>query len=114
MTAGARPRTTSVNPKRAPRTATGGESLADVAHLVLDNHVPPGDAVVPFYDGRLRAASVSTVAGAFIWNALIAETIAVLEGEGFPATVYISSNMSGADEHNSALVSRYRAKVRHL
>jgi uncharacterized phosphosugar-binding protein len=99
---------------QAPRTATSGESLANVAHLVLDNHVPPGDAVVPFYDDRLRAASVSTVAGAFIWNALVAETITVLEGEGFPAPVYISSNMPGADEHNSALISRYRAKVRHL
>jgi uncharacterized phosphosugar-binding protein len=100
--------------EQAPRTAPGGESLVEVADVVIDNHVPPGDAVVPFYDDMVRAASVSTVSGAFIWNALVAETVSLLEKEGIRAPVYVSSNMPGAKDHNEALVRRYRTRVRHL
>jgi uncharacterized phosphosugar-binding protein len=99
---------------QAPRTASGGESLAEVADVVIDNHVPPGDAVVPFYDDAIRAASVSTVSGAFIWNALVAEVVSILEKEGIRAPVYVSSNMPGAKDHNESLVRRYRTRVRHL
>jgi uncharacterized phosphosugar-binding protein len=100
--------------EQAPRTAPGGASLTEVADVVIDNHVPPGDAVVPFYDDVVRAASVSTVSGAFIWNALVAEVVATLEREGIRAPVYVSSNMPGARDHNEALVRRYRTRVRHL
>jgi uncharacterized phosphosugar-binding protein len=99
---------------QAPRTASGGESLAEVADVVIDNHVPPGDAVVPFYDDAVRAASVSTVSGAFIWNALVAEVVSILEREGIRAPVYVSSNMPGAKDANEGLVRRYRTRVRHL
>ena len=99
---------------QAPRTASGGESLAEVADVVIDNHVPPGDAVVGFYDDAVRAASVSTVSGAFIWNALVAEVVSILEKEGIRAPVYVSSNMPGAKDNNEALVRRYRTRVRHL
>jgi uncharacterized phosphosugar-binding protein len=100
--------------RQAPRTAAGGQSLVDVVDVVIDNHVPPGDAVVPFYDDAIRAASVSTVAGAFIWNALVAEIVSILEREGTRAPIYISSNMPGAKENNEELVRRYRTRVRHL
>lgn len=100
--------------RQAPRTAPGGQSLVDVVDVVIDNHVPPGDAVVPFYDDAIRAASVSTVAGAFIWNAVVAEIISTLEAKGVSAPIYISSNMPGAKEHNAELVRRYRTRVRHL
>jgi uncharacterized phosphosugar-binding protein len=99
---------------QAPRSAGGGESLAEVAHVVIDNHVPPGDAVVPFYDDAVRAASVSTVCGAFVWNALVAEVVSILEREGIRAPVYVSSNMPGAKDANEELVRRYRTRVRHL
>ena len=99
---------------QAPVTSKNGETLAQVADLVIDNHVPPGDAVVAFYGDEMRAASVSTVAGAFIWNALVAETVGQLEAAGAEAPVYISSNMPGAKEHNLELTRRYRQRVRHL
>lgn len=99
---------------QAPRTASGGESLAEVADVVIDNHVPPGDAVVDFYADAVRAASVSTVSGAFIWNALVAEVVSLLEKGGIRAPVYVSSNMPGAKDNNEALVRRYRTRVRHL
>jgi uncharacterized phosphosugar-binding protein len=100
--------------KQAPKTSTTRQTLADVADYVIDNHIPPGDAVVLFFNDTLRAAAVSNVAGAFIWNALVAETVALLETKGITAPVYISSNMLGAKAHNQALLERYRRRVRHL
>lgn len=100
--------------KQAPVTSKTGQTLADVADYVIDNHGPPGDAVVPFYGDTLRAAAVSNVAGAFIWNALVAETVALLEAKNVKAPVYISSNMPGSKEHNAALVKKYRPRIRHL
>jgi uncharacterized phosphosugar-binding protein len=100
--------------KQAPKTSASKQTLADVADYVLDNHIPPGDAVVPFYNDTLRAAAVSNVAGAFIWNALVAETVALLEAKGLEAPVYISSNMPGSKAHNEALIAKYRRRIRHL
>jgi uncharacterized phosphosugar-binding protein len=100
--------------RQAPITSESGAGLLEVADYVIDNHVPPGDALIPFEQDAFRAGSASTVAGAFIWNALVAETVAILERDGADVPVYISSNMPGAKEHNRALVERYRGRVRHL
>jgi uncharacterized phosphosugar-binding protein len=100
--------------KQAPITAATKQTLADVADYVIDNRTPPGDAVVGFYNDTLRAAALSNVAGAFIWNALVAETVAILEAKGIKAPVYISSNMPGSRENNALLVEKYRHRVRHL
>lgn len=100
--------------RQAPKTAHSKQSLADIAEYVLDNHIPPGDAVVSFYQDTLRAAALSNVVGAFIWNALIAETVGLLEAKGIKAPVYISSNMPGAKANNEALIAKYRSRIRHL
>jgi uncharacterized phosphosugar-binding protein len=100
--------------KQAPITSKTGQTLADVAAYVIDNHVPPGDAVVPFYGDSVRAGALSNVVGAFIWNALVAETVAVLEAKGVTAPVYTSSNMPGAKTNNETLVNKYRHRIRHL
>ncbi len=100
--------------KQAPVTSATKQTLADVCDYLLDNHIPPGDAVVSFYNDTLRAGALSNVVGAFIWNALVAETVGVLEAKGLEAPVYISSNMPGAKEHNARLVEKYRSRIRHL
>jgi uncharacterized phosphosugar-binding protein len=100
--------------RQAPKTAASGQTLADVADYVIDNHIPPGDAVVSFFDDTLRAAALSNVVGAFIWNALVAETVGLLEAKNITAPVYISSNMPGAREHNAVLIEKYRKRIKHL
>ncbi len=44
---------------RAPLSSSDKQALPDVADIVIDNHVPAGDAVVPFRDSDFRAASIS-------------------------------------------------------
>ncbi len=97
---------------RVAEDRPGIATLAELAHVVIDNHVPPGDALVPFSAGA--AASASTVAGAFVWNAVLAQAVAELDARGATAPVYVSSNMPDAARTNAALVERFRGRVRHL
>lgn len=90
-----------------------GQTLADLADIVIDNHLPPGDALVPTEHGA-ACASGSTVVGAAIWNALVAGIVGVIEARGKRPPVYQSANLEGADENNADLVRRHRAHVRNL
>lgn len=98
----------------APVTSPTGKTLVAVCDYVIDNGVPPGDAVVSYANDTYRAASVSTVAGAYIWNTLLAQTVTILEAHGIRAPIYISSNMPGAKENNQKLIESYRHRIKHL
>lgn len=91
-----------------------GCKLADLADLVLDNHGPPGDALVEVADTGLRTGPVSTIAGAFMLNAILTEATWRLAEQGQTPPVYISSNMPDAIAHNAALVEQYRPRNPHL
>ena len=91
-----------------------GKKLAEVADIVLDNHGVPGDGLVPLGSSGLHAGPFSTVAGAFILNAVLTEAVWRMNEKGIAPPVYISANMPGAVEHNAALVEQYRTRNPHL
>jgi uncharacterized phosphosugar-binding protein len=78
-----------------------GNRLAAAVEHVLDSAVLPGDATVPV--GDVRMGPVSTVTGAVLLHALLAETEAAL-GSG---EVLVSNNIEGGDERNAALIARH-------
>ena len=94
--------------------ARGRERLAEIASIVLDNGVPAGDAVVSVGEGGLRVGPISTVVGAALLNAVIAEAAARLAAAGAAPPVYVSANVPGAAEANRKLVDRYRRQNPHL
>lgn len=95
------------------KAGPAGRKLAEVADIVIDNHGVPGDALVDV-GGGLRTGPGSTVAGAFILNAVLTEVATQLtEAEG-AAPIYISANMPGAEAHNAALIKHYRSRNPHL
>jgi len=91
-----------------------GRKLADIADIVIDNQGVPGDALVAVGAGGLRTGPGSTIAGAFILNALLTEVAWRLEAQGGAPPIYISANMPNAAAHNAALVERYRVRNPHL
>jgi len=58
---------------------------------------------------------LSTIAGAFILNAILTEAVCrmVASSDAMPP-VYVSANMPGAAQHNARLIQRYRARNPHL
>ena len=89
--------------------------LSEIADIVIDNQGPPGDALVGVGDQGIRVGPLSTVASAFILNTIMAEAVWRLSRQGNGSLpVYVSANMPGAQEHNQALVERYRKRNPHL
>ncbi len=91
-----------------------GRKLADIADIVIDNHGVPGDATVALGESGVRSGPASTVAGAFLLNAILTEVALRLAQEGGAPPVYVSANMPGAAEHNAGLIERYRPRNPHL
>lgn len=93
--------------------AKGGTRLADLADIVIDNGIEPGDAITALPGSDLRAGPASTVVGAAILNAIVVEVASALAKDGDPP-VFRSANMDGAKENNARLVARYRERNPHL
>ncbi|MFA1627278.1 SIS domain-containing protein [Rhizobium mongolense] len=93
--------------------ANGRRRLVDIADVVLDNGLPPGDAVLDLAGSGLKVGPVSTAVGATVLNAIFAEVASVLSKSG-DAPVYLSANMPGAAEVNQRLVKKYRPRNPHL
>ncbi len=75
--------------------------LDDLADVVIDNGGCPGDAAVAIDGLPTRVAPTSTVTGAAILNAMVAEAAGILVARGTPPEVYASANLDGGDEANA-------------
>jgi uncharacterized phosphosugar-binding protein len=64
--------------------------LADHATVVLDTGVPPGDVLHP--PQAPRTAAVSTILGAYLWSALLAELDRLATDWGVTLPLWTSSN----------------------
>lgn len=91
---------------------SSGKLLAEVADLVLDNHVPYGDAALDIAGVPGRVAPLSTLAGVTLLNASIARAVQLAVGRGHVPDVFTSANSEGADQAPD--LERWRRRVRRL
>lgn len=78
--------------------------LHEMAEVVIDNGGVVGDAAIEIDDFDRRVSPTSTVMGAAILNAVVAEAVQMLVERGTPPEVYTSSNVEGGDEVNAGLL----------
>ena len=88
-----------------------GRKLADLADVVLDNHAPYGDAVLPLPGGGATGA-VSTITSALLAQLVVTQAVRNLLEAGEVPPVYLSANVPEGDEHNLALEARYAGRIR--
>lgn len=96
------PRASAAAPRRASRT------LMDLADIVLDTAVPPGDATWPPEDPV--TAPVSSLATNTLWTLVLREVHQLAPD----VPRWRSANMPGNDEFNRALVERFEAQIPEL
>lgn len=94
--------------------AAGRTRLFDIADIAIDNRTVPGDAGFQAAEGQPAVGPLSTVIGAAILNALLAEAVARMARAGSDAPIYVSANMPGAKDRNATLVARYQGRNQHL
>ncbi len=89
-----------------------GKRLFEVADLVLDNACPPGDALVKLEGLPPRVAPGSTVIGALILNAIVAQAAKNLLDRGELPVVGFSGNLEEGREYNEKVLGEIRKKLR--
>lgn len=91
-----------------------GPRLHEVADIVLDNHCPPGDALVGLAPDLPPVGPGSSVVGLTLLNAVIVEALARQFGRGTRPDIYLSAGMPGATERNAELAERFGRRVPHI
>ena len=91
-----------------------GKRLCEIADTVLDNFGCVGDACVNVDGVEGKICPTSTVTGALILNAIVAQAVENCAREGFIPEHFASSNVDGGDEINNALVNKYKKELKHL
>jgi hypothetical protein len=83
-----------------PSLHSSGKHLWDVADVVLDTHVPRGDASLEVPGFGAKVGPVSTILGVALFQSALAEAARRLVAETGTAPVRISRNIGGA-AHNA-------------
>ncbi|WP_043932415.1 SIS domain-containing protein [Bacillus sp. EB01] len=94
-----------------PSRHTSGKHLFNSVDLVINNHSVPGDAILSHEQVKVPFSPTSTVIGAAILNAVLAEAIKIMAERGFVPPIFLSGNIDGADSHNNTLVERYQNRI---
>ncbi|KJL29457.1 sugar isomerase domain-containing protein [Microbacterium azadirachtae] len=88
-----------------------GKRLSEIADVVIDNLAPYGDSTLQVTD-TISAGAISSITAAFIAQLLTLGVARTLADAGEVPPMYISANIPGGDEHNSALEARYLDRLR--
>jgi uncharacterized phosphosugar-binding protein len=106
--------TSAENYASAASRHSSGKKLVDVADLTVDSRVPVGDAILSLDGLAAPVAASSTVLGAALMNAMVAQTAEELLARGQQPPVIVSMNVPGGDAHNAALTEQYRPRLQLL
>lgn len=88
-----------------------GKRLSEVADIVIDNLAPFGDSTMEL-EGGIGIGAVSSLTAAFIAQRITIGVAEAIRQRGKTPPVYISANIPGGDEHNSALENLYGDRIR--
>ena len=87
----------------------------DEVDVVIDNHMPVGDAVVELEGlGGAKVGPSSTMVNAFAINCMVVSAIEAMLEMGLEPPVWISSNMPGGDEANRKFIEENTSRIKHL
>lgn len=91
---------------------SSGKRLFELADVVIDNHVPTGDALIELQPGFPKVAAVSTVVGAAILQSLVAEIAQRLFDLGQEPPIWVSANVPSGDDHNRKMAGKYPSRIK--
>ncbi len=101
-------------PPNIPARHPSNKNLHDLADIVVDVHVPPGDALLSLGGLPQKVGASSTYAVCFAANLILAKAVEILIEKGIKPPVWTSANIEGGDEANKKYLEKYLPKIHHL
>jgi uncharacterized phosphosugar-binding protein len=93
---------------------SSGKKLVDMVVLVVDSRVPVGDGILELDGLDAAVGASSTVLGAALINAIVAQVAETMLQGGHEPPVIVSMNIPNGDERNIELRNRYRDRLQLL
>lgn len=97
----------------APPDNPPGRYLHDVSDIVIDTHVPVGDAALRLSNVGPPVGPVSTVITALLVNGLVCRVSELLAARGMEPPVLVSGNLPGGPEANQRTFAAYRERIHY-
>ena len=91
-----------------------GKKLYQIADVIIDTGIPHGDALIELENSKVCALPGSTVLVTTLINMVMAEVLELYEKEKLEPPVFISGNVEGGFEKNSAYITEYSKVVKRL
>ena len=85
--------------------------LQSCCDICIDNAVPHGDACLQPEGLPIKMSPISTVAGAYIINSILAEATQLALKAGCQPPVYLSGNVAGGAQYNEQTIARYKPRI---
>ncbi len=95
------------NYRDVPSRHVSGKRLVDIVDLVIDTHVPRGDALLELPGQQQLVGGVSTAVGVALINAIVVETADLLVRRGIAPPIIPSMNVPDGDAIMQDLIEQY-------
>ena len=90
------------------------KNLFELADVVIDNHVPPGDTIARIDGVEQSVGAVSTILVSSCIQWLVIETSRQCSDAGIEVPVWQSANTVGGDEKNAYYMKSYSSRIKAL
>jgi len=91
-----------------------GKKMYEFAHVVLDNKVDKGDAMLQAEGVPQKFCPASGVTSIALLQALVAGTVQELLRRGFTPPIFLAGNVDGGMEYNARLVAQYKDRIFYM
>lgn len=93
---------------------SSGQNLHDIADIVIDNHIPHGEAILTLDGLAQPVGGTCTLLTAFCIQWLITTTVQICIDHGVEPPVWKSANVEGGDEANKSYMTRFGNRIKYL
>ena len=93
---------------------SSGMKLYEISDIVIDTHVPVGDAAVQIDGLPMKVGPLSTIAAVGIMDAIVVQTTELIVQKGGTPPVRMSRNLPGGDENNRRFQQMYGDRIPEL
>ena len=97
-----------------PNRHPSNKNLHELVDLVIDAHVPVGDALLDVPGVPVKIGAGSTYPMIFIINSIIVRAIEILAEKGIEAPVMLSGNIAAGENYNQKYHDKYAGRIKHF